>query len=99
DYLKKGLLNLGLLAAGIMIVLLILAFRVRWRLLPLAIILVGLVWAFGLAGYLGIPLTLATIAGLPTLMGVGSDYAIQMHARVEEEVLVSKHRRPIQETA
>ena len=28
-------------------------------------ILVGVVWAFGLAGYLGIPLTIVTIAGLP----------------------------------
>ncbi|HVX19386.1 MAG TPA: MMPL family transporter [Acidimicrobiales bacterium] len=99
DYLKGGMLTLGALAAAIMVVLLLVAFRVRWRLLPLAVILVGLVWAFGLAGYLHIPLTLATIAGLPTLMGVGIDYAIQMHARVEEEVLVARHRTPVQETA
>ena len=36
-----------------------------------AVILVGVVWAFGLAGYLGIPLTLVTIAGLPVMLGVG----------------------------
>ena len=62
-------------------------------------IAVGLVWAFGLAGYLHIPLTLATIAGLPVMLGVGIDYAIQMHARVEEEVIVNKAEHPIQETA
>lgn len=99
DYLKGGMFALGGLAALVMVVILLVLFRVRWRLLPLAVILVGLVWAFGLAGFLGIPLTLATIAGLPTLMGVGIDYAIQMHARVEEEVTISHHPHPIQETA
>lgn len=99
DYLKGGLLSLGALAAAVMVVILLVLFRVRWRLLPLAIILLGLLWAFGLAGYIGIPLTLATIAGLPTLMGVGIDYAIQMHARVDEEVTISRHPHPIQETA
>jgi hydrophobe/amphiphile efflux-3 (HAE3) family protein len=65
----------------------------------MGVILVGLVWAFGLAGYLGIPLTLATIAGLPVMLGVGIDYAIQMQARVEEEVVDNHAEHPIQETA
>ena len=30
---------------------------VRWRLLPLAVVVMGVVWAFGMAGYLGIPLS------------------------------------------
>ena len=62
-------------------------------------ILIGVVWAFGLAGYLGIPLTIVTIAGLPVMLGVGIDYAIQMHARVEEEVVIDRAEHPIQETA
>jgi hydrophobe/amphiphile efflux-3 (HAE3) family protein len=99
DYLRGGMFLLGGIALGIMVVILLLLFRVRWRLLPLAVIVVGLVWAFGVAGYFGIPLTLATIAGLPTLMGIGIDYAIQMHARVEEEVTINRHPHPIQETA
>src|SRR5207344_1397780 len=61
--------------------------------------LIGIVWAFGLAGYLGIPLTIVTIAGLPVLLGIGIDYAIQMHARVEEEVILDRADHPIQETA
>jgi hydrophobe/amphiphile efflux-3 (HAE3) family protein len=63
------------------------------------VILLGVVWAFGLAGYLGIPLTIVTIAGLPVMLGVGIDYAIQMHARVEEEVIIDRDEHPIQETA
>ncbi|WP_208027272.1 efflux RND transporter permease subunit [Rhabdothermincola sediminis] len=99
DYLTGGMLQLGAIAVVIMAVILLVTFDVRWKLLPLAVILVGVVWAFGLAGYLGIPLSLVTIAGLPILLGIGIDYAIQMHARVEEEVVIDRDPHPIQETA
>ncbi len=99
NYLKGGMLTLGAIAVAIMVVILLVLFDVRWRLLPLGVILIGVVWAFGLAGYLGIPLTLVTIAGLPVMLGVGIDYAIQMHARVEEEVVIDRAEHPIQETA
>ena len=99
DYLTGGMLTLGAIAVCLMIVILLLLFDVRWRLLPLGVILIGVVWAFGMAGYLGIPLTIVTIAGLPVMLGVGIDYAIQMHARVEEEVVIDSELHPIQETA
>jgi hydrophobe/amphiphile efflux-3 (HAE3) family protein len=99
DYLTGGMATLALIAVAIMIVILVLLFSVRWRLLPLLIVLIGIIWAFGLAGYLGIPLTVVTIAGLPVMLGIGIDYAIQMHARVEEEVVISRAPHPIQETA
>jgi hydrophobe/amphiphile efflux-3 (HAE3) family protein len=99
DYLKGGMLQLGAIAVVIMTIILLLLFDVRWRLLPLAVILLGVIWAFGLAGYLGIPLSLVTIAGLPVMLGIGIDYAIQMHARVEEEVIIDRNPHPIQETA
>lgn len=99
DYLRGGMLLLGGIAVAIMTLILIVFFDVRWRLLPLAVILVGCIWAFGLAGFLGIPLTVVTIAGLPVMLGVGIDYAIQMHARVEEEVILDRSAHPIQETA
>ena len=99
NYLTGGMLTLGAIAVAIMVVILLVLFDVRWRLLPLAVILIGIVWAFGLAGYLGIPLTIVTIAGLPVMLGIGIDYAIQMHARVEEEVVIDRAAHPIQETA
>jgi hydrophobe/amphiphile efflux-3 (HAE3) family protein len=99
DYLRGGMLTLGGIAVAIMIVILLVLFGVRWRLLPLAVVLIGVVWAFGLAGYLGIPLTIVTISGLPVMLGIGIDYAIQMHARVEEEVIIDRDRHPIQATA
>jgi hydrophobe/amphiphile efflux-3 (HAE3) family protein len=99
DYLRGGMLQLGAIAVVVMAIILLLLFHVRWRLLPLAVILVGVIWAFGLAGYVGIPLTLVTIAGLPVMLGIGIDYAIQMHARVEEEVIIDRDPHPIQESA
>ncbi|MBV8951486.1 MAG: MMPL family transporter, partial [Actinobacteria bacterium] len=99
NYLRGGMLTLGAIAVAIMALILLVLFDVRWRLLPLAVILVGVVWAFGLAGYLGIPLTIVTIAGLPVMLGIGIDYAIQMHARVEEEAVIGRADHPIQETA
>jgi len=99
DYLTGGMATLALIAVIIMAAILLLLFSVRWRLLPLGIVLVGVIWAFGLAGYLGIPLTIVTISGLPVMLGIGIDYSIQMHARVEEEVVISRAAHPIQETA
>jgi hydrophobe/amphiphile efflux-3 (HAE3) family protein len=99
DYLKGGFLTLGAIALGLMIVILLLTFRVRWRLLSIGVILVGVIWAFGLAGYLGIPLSVVTISGLPVLLGIGIDFAIQYHSRVEEEVQLDRSPHPIQETA
>ena len=99
DYLRGGMLTLGGIAVAVMIVILMLFFNVRWRLLPLAVVLIGIVWAFGIAGYLGIPLTLVTIAGLPVMLGIGIDYAIQMHSRIEEEVIIDRSPHPIQAAA
>lgn len=99
DYLRGGLLILTGVAAAIMVALLLLLFDVRWRLLPFAVVAVGLVWAFGLAGWVHIPITLVTIAALPVMLGIGIDYAIQMHARVEEEVVLDRVAHPIQATA
>ncbi|WP_430233780.1 efflux RND transporter permease subunit [Nitrosomonas communis] len=98
DYLRGGFLTLGGIAVALMLLILLLTFNVRWRLLSLGVVLVGVVWAFGLAGYLGIPLSVVTISGLPILLGMGIDFAVQMHSRVEEEVQLDRAPHPIQET-
>jgi uncharacterized protein len=99
DYLRGGMITLGGIALAAMALILLIFFNVRWRLLPLLVVAMGVIWAFGLNGYAGIPLTLVTIAALPVMLGVGIDYAIQMHARVEEEVVIDRSPHPIQESA
>jgi len=85
DRMKSDIARTGLIALAVMVVVLLLVFRARWRLLPLPLVGIGMVWAFGAFGYLGIPLNMVTISGLPILVGLGVDFAIQVHARYEEE--------------
>jgi hydrophobe/amphiphile efflux-3 (HAE3) family protein len=98
DYLKGGMVTLGLAALVVMAVVLALMFRVRWRLLPLLAVIIGVAWAFSILGLIGINLSLVTISGLPILIGLGIDFAIQIHNRVEEEVVLDKAAHPIAET-
>jgi len=86
DYLQSGMATLGLLAVVVMVVLLFVVFRARWRLLSLAVVSIGLVCAFGTLGYLGVPLSMVTISGLPILLGLGVDFAVQTHNRFDEEL-------------
>jgi hydrophobe/amphiphile efflux-3 (HAE3) family protein len=90
DYLQGGMLTLGAIAVVVMIVILIIAFGVRWRLLPLLGMLVGVLWGLGAFGLTGTKLSLVTIAGLPILIGMGIEFAIQVQNRIEEERAV-KH--------
>ncbi|MGA9278019.1 MMPL family transporter, partial [Ilumatobacter sp.] len=49
-------------------------------------------------GYMGLSLSLVTISGLPILIGLGIDFAIQIHNRVEEEVVLDREVHPIAES-
>ena len=79
------ILLLGL-SVVVMMFILIFMFRVRWRLLSLIMVGVSAFWTFGLMGYLGIPVTMATMAVLPILIGLGIDFSIQFHNRYQEEI-------------
>ncbi|MEM8708184.1 MAG: MMPL family transporter, partial [Actinomycetota bacterium] len=98
DYLQGGMVTLGIAALVVMAVVLALIFQVRWRLLPLLAVLIGVIWAFSIVALLGIDLSLVTISGLPILIGLGIDFAIQIHNRVEEEVVLDHDQHPISET-
>jgi len=98
NYLQGGMLTLGAAALAIMAVILLLLFRVRWRLLPLLSVIVGVVWAFAILGLLDVDLSLVTISGLPILIGLGIDFAIQIQNRVEEEVVLDRSSHPMSET-
>jgi hydrophobe/amphiphile efflux-3 (HAE3) family protein len=88
--LSNNLKVLLALAVAVMILILMVLFRVRWRLLSLFMVGVGALWTFGFMGYISIPLTMATMAVLPILIGLGIDYSIQFHNRYQEELLYKK---------
>ncbi len=89
DKMKSALALMAVFAIVIMVAVLSIIFRARWRLLSLPAVLVGCVSAFGLMGFAGIPLTIVTISGLPILIGLGVDFAIQVHSRIEEETAIT----------
>jgi hydrophobe/amphiphile efflux-3 (HAE3) family protein len=79
--------TLRLLIAGLVLMALVLAlvFRSRLRLVPLVVALAAVAITFGATALLGLPLTMASIAVLPVLLGLGVDYAIQYQARLQED--------------
>lgn len=60
--------------------------HVRYRLLSVFIVAVGLVLTFGIIGFSGMQIDMATIGAFPVLIGIGIDYAIQFHSRFDEEI-------------
>ena len=74
------------LAGLLMIVALLISFNhVRWSLLPIPVVFLGIIWSFGAMGFLHIPFTMVSMSAFPVLIGIGIDYAIQFHNRIDEE--------------
>lgn len=82
--LRDALLVLCAVALAVMALTLLVVFRSRPWLLPLALALAATAIVFGLLRLTGGSLTMATIAVLPILIGLAVDYAIQIQARFDE---------------
>jgi predicted RND superfamily exporter protein len=72
------------LSVIIMVLILLVTFKVRWRILPLITVLLAVMITIGLMGYLSIPVTMVSMAVFPILIGLGIDYAIQFQNRYHE---------------
>jgi hydrophobe/amphiphile efflux-3 (HAE3) family protein len=88
--MEEGLMsNMGILIGGAMLLMIIamgiLFAYVRYRFMPVLLVGIGLVTSLGLMGLAGIGLNMAVIGAFPVLIGLGIDYAIQFHARFDEE--------------
>lgn len=81
--------NMGILIGGALVLMVItmgiLFAYVRHRFLPVLLVAIGLVTSLGMMGLAGIRLNMAVIGAFPVLIGLGIDYAIQFHARFDEE--------------
>lgn len=89
--MEEGLTsNMGILIGGAMVLMIItmgiLFSYVRYRLMPVVLVGIGLVISLGMMGIAGISLNMAVIGAFPVLIGLGIDYAIQFHARFDEEI-------------
>ena len=88
---------------GIAMLLMVLAVgllfgAVRYRLLSVGIVAGGLILTFGFMGLAGIKINMITIAAFPVLIGIGIDYAIQFHSRLDEEARVRSLPDAVKET-
>ncbi len=78
---------LWLLPLTLLAMLLVTAFAIRapLRLLAVPIAALAGLWTAGAAGWLGLPLTPATLAVIPVVLGLTTDYVIQSVNRLAEE--------------
>ncbi|MEI6447878.1 MAG: MMPL family transporter [Actinomycetes bacterium] len=84
DEVAAGAIPLLIAAAIAMAIALGLAFRVSFRLLALILALTSTAVVFGGMAILGLPLTVAAVGGVPVLIGLAVDYAVQYQARADE---------------
>lgn len=86
DQMSASQSQIMLLAGVLMVFALLLVFRhVKWPLLPIPIVFLGIIWTFGAMGLFQIPMTMVSFSAFPLLIGIGIDYAIQFHNRIDEE--------------
>ncbi len=80
-----------IIAAMILMIIAVLTLfsHVRYPLLPVGVVGAGLILTFGLMGLSGTQISMVVIGAFPVLIGIGIDYAIQMHSRLDEEIYKS----------
>ncbi|UJA19510.1 MMPL family transporter [Thermoleophilia bacterium SCSIO 60948] len=86
DEISSAVILLGAVAIIVMAIVLALFIGPPLRLLPLVLALGAAGLAMGVLELAGGSLTLASLAVLPILIGLGVDYAIQFQARYREEL-------------
>lgn len=86
-HIKDKTLLLGLIALGFVVAVIFLAFRrVSDALLTLGVVILSVVWTFGLTGWFGIPYSVAAIAIIPLLLGHALTFVVPYTARYYEEM-------------
>ncbi len=85
DGMRTDMILMSLVSVAVMIAVLYLVFKARWRLLSLPVVLAAAVWFFSVLGLASFDLTIVTISAMPILIGLGVDFAIQVHNRYDEE--------------
>ncbi len=85
DSVQHSLLILLPLTLVAMLLVSLLAIRVPMRLLAVPLAALAGLWTAGIASWLKLPLTPATLAILPVVLGLTTDYVIQTVNRLAEE--------------
>ena len=82
-----NILTLIVLALIFMIIAMAFLFGyVRYRMLPVLVVFCGIILTFGVMGFTGLKISNVVVAAFPVLIGIGIDYGIQFHSRLDEEI-------------
>ena len=71
---------------------------VRFRYMPVGIVLAAIIITFGIMGFASIPVSMVVIAAFPVMIGIGIDYSIQIQSRLQEEALKYPIKKAAYET-
>ncbi|MCW3489458.1 MMPL family transporter [Dethiobacter alkaliphilus] len=88
--MRSSMQRMVISALILMVIIVSVVFKVRWRLFPLVVNFGAVVASMGLMAHLGIPMTMVSMAAFPILIGLGIDYSIQFHNRYEEEYVTEE---------
>ncbi|NLW76549.1 MAG: MMPL family transporter, partial [Methanomicrobiales archaeon] len=79
--------SLIVLALIFMIIAMVFLFgHVRYSMLPVLVVFCGIILTFGVMGVAGLQISSVVVAAFPVLIGIGIDYGIQFHSRLDEEI-------------
>ena len=81
---------------GIIIILLLLFRSPKYSFIPLTTIGIGIVWAFGYLGLIGMGMSSATSGVISMIMGIGIDFGIQTVTRFRQELKSAKKKNKIE---
>lgn len=87
DMSKTSLMSI----LAIILVLILIFGSIKYGLLPLATIIVGLIWTMGFIGLIKMNMTSATSGVLSMIMGIGIDFGIQLITRFRQELKKNKN--------
>jgi len=88
--MKSSMMMMIGLAVLVMFGVLLLVFKVKWRMLSLAVVFISVIATLGFMGWIKVPVTMVSMAVFPIIIGLGIDYSIQFHNRYEEEKSVKE---------
>jgi predicted RND superfamily exporter protein len=75
---------------GIIFILILSFWSIRYGLMPLTTIIIGVIWAMGFIGFIGLGMNSATSGVISMIMGIGIDFGIQIVNRFRQEYTKTK---------
>ncbi len=84
--------------AGIIILLLLLSRSIKYTILPLMTVVLGILWTLGFIGLFGVPFNSIVSSVITMTIGIGIDFGLQLSFRFRQELETQDKRKAMKET-